>query len=101
MDNHKITNLPNPLSNTEPVTRGYADTHYSGGGGSKGPKGDKGDQGPRGPKGDQGPQGPQDQEDRKDQRVTEVYKDQRMTRVIQGQVGYPLRGSQCKETLTC
>ena len=33
MDYHKITNLPNPTINNEPVTKGYADTHYSGGDG--------------------------------------------------------------------
>ena len=77
MDNNKITNLPDPSSNTEPVTKKYADTHYSGGGGGdagpagpqgpegpQGPKGNKGDTGLRGlkgdagPEGDQGPQGP-------------------------------------------
>ena len=66
MDGNKITNLPAPTSLTEPVTKGYADTHYSGGSGQQGPKGDKGDTGPQGPKGDkgdtglQGPQGPKD-----------------------------------------
>ena len=60
MDNHKIINLPNPSTGSEPVTKSYADTHYSGGGGGgqRGPKGDKGDTGPQGPKGDTGPQGP-------------------------------------------
>ena len=33
MDYHKITNLPNPTINNKPVTKGYADIHYSGGGG--------------------------------------------------------------------
>ena len=59
MDNHKIINLPDPSTGSEPVTRSYADTHYSGGGGGqRGPKGDKGDTGSQGPKGDTGPQGP-------------------------------------------
>ena len=60
MDNHKIINLPDPLTGSEPVTKAYADTHYSGGGGGgqRGPKGDKGDTGPQGPKGDTGPPGP-------------------------------------------
>ena len=75
MDSHKITNLLNPTTNGEPVTKGYADTNYRGltshgftmkgnisMGGDKitnlykttGPKGDKGDAGPQGPKGDAG-----------------------------------------------
>ena len=59
MDNHKIINLPNPSTGSEPVTKSYADTHYSGGGGEqRGPKGDKGDTGSQGPKEDTGPQGP-------------------------------------------
>ena len=47
-------------SDSEPVTRSYADTHYSGGSGQRGPrglKGDKGDRGIQGLKGDQGDQG--------------------------------------------
>ena len=77
MNGHKILDLPSPTTDSEPVTKSYADTHYSGGGsgqrgppgpkgdkgdtGSQGPKGDKGDtgsQGPKGDKGDTGPQGP-------------------------------------------
>ena len=62
MNNNKIINLPNPSTGSEPVTKSYADTHYSGGGsGQRGPKGDKGDtgsQGPKGDKGDTGSQGP-------------------------------------------
>ena len=59
MDNHKIINLPDPSTGSEPVTKSYADTHYSGGGGGqRGPKGDKGDTGSQGPKGDTGSQGP-------------------------------------------
>ena len=73
MNGHKILNLPSPTSDTEPVTKGYADTNYSGGGsprprgpkgdkgftGLRGPQGPKGHQGDQGPKGDTGPQGPQ------------------------------------------
>ena len=71
----RILNLPDPTTDDQPVTKGYADTHYSGGGGGgrgpQGPQGPKGPQGPRGllgpigprgrkgEKGDQGPQGPQ------------------------------------------
>ena len=58
MDNHKIINLPDPLTGSEPVTKSYADTHYSGGGEQRGPKGPKGDTGPQGPKGDTGLPGP-------------------------------------------
>ena len=59
MNNNKIINLPNPSTGSEPVTKSYADTHYSSGGGSsKGPKGSSGPQGPRGLKGSPGPQGP-------------------------------------------
>ena len=69
MDTQKITNLPDPSSDTEPVTKKYADTHYAGGGGGSGsvgpqcPEGPQGTQGARGPrglkglKGDQGDQG--------------------------------------------
>ena len=75
MNENRIIDLPNPLEDDEPVTKGYADTHYSGGDkgdtgaqgdkgdkgdiGPQGPKGDKGDIGPEGPKGDTGAQGPQ------------------------------------------
>ena len=59
MNNNRIINLPGPATGSEPVTKSYADTHYSGGGGGqRGPKGDKGDTGPQGPKGDTGTQGP-------------------------------------------
>ena len=38
MNGNKIVDLPSPTSDSEPVTKGYADTHYSGGeGGSQGP----------------------------------------------------------------
>ena len=59
MNGYKITDLPSPSTNSEPVTKGYADTHYSSGGGSgqRGPKGNKGDTGPQGPKGDKGDTG--------------------------------------------
>ena len=57
MSGNRIINLPNPATDSEPVTKAYADTHYSVGSSSKGPKGDKGDTGPQGPKGDQGDQG--------------------------------------------
>ena len=61
MNGHKILDLPSPTTDSEPVTKSYADTHYSSGGGSgqRGPKGDKGDTGPQGPKGDKGDTGPQ------------------------------------------
>ena len=61
MEFNRILNLPNPTRNDEPITKGYADTHYSGGGagGDRGPKGDKGDPGPKEGKGDPGPQGVQ------------------------------------------
>ena len=32
MNSNKIINLPNPQRDNEPVTKDYADTHYSGGG---------------------------------------------------------------------
>ena len=50
---------PSPTTDSEPVTKGYADTHYSGGSRNQGSKGDKGDTGPQGPKGDKGDTGPQ------------------------------------------
>ena len=60
MTNRRIFNLPNPELNSEPVTKKYADTHYSGGrGGAKRDKGDTDPQGPQGPAGPQGPTGPQ------------------------------------------
>ena len=57
MNGYKITDLPSPTTDSEPVTKVYADTHYSGGSGQRGPKGDKGDTGPQGPKGDKGDTG--------------------------------------------
>ena len=54
-ENHfRILNLPDPTTDDQPLTKGYADTHYSGGGG-----GGEGGVGPEGPPGPQGPQGPQ------------------------------------------
>ena len=59
MNGHKILDLPSPTSDSEPVTKSYADTHYSsGGGGQRGPKGEKGPQGPKGDKGAKGDTGP-------------------------------------------
>ena len=63
MDGNRIVDLPEPTMDSEQVTKGYADKHYSGGGAK--PQGPKGDTGPRGLKGDkgdmglQGPTGPQ------------------------------------------
>ena len=54
-----IVNLPNPTKDSEPVTKEYAETHYSSSSTHKGPKGDKGDVGPQGPKGDKGERGNQ------------------------------------------
>ena len=59
MKQNPITNLPAPTQDSEPVTKEYADTHYSNSSTHKGPKGDKGDVGPQGPKGNQGDVGPQ------------------------------------------
>ena len=50
MNGNKIVDLPSPTSNTEPVTKGYDDTHYSGGSGGQGPKGEKGDTRPQEPR---------------------------------------------------
>ena len=71
MSGNRIIGLLPPGTDSEPVTKQYADTHYSGGsGGTRGPKGDKGNRGPRGatepqgspgspgPKGNRGDQGP-------------------------------------------
>ena len=63
MNGNRIIDLPNPVEDDEPVTKGYADQHYSGGDkgdtGAQGDKGDKGDIGPQGPKGDRGDVGPE------------------------------------------
>ena len=64
MNGHRIEGLPSPILNDEPVTKSYAETHYSNSSTQQGPKGDqgiqgpKGDQGIQGPKGDQGVRGP-------------------------------------------
>ena len=57
MNGHKILNLPSPTSDSEPITKSYADTHSSGGS-SKGEKGDRGSPGPRGLTSSPGPRGP-------------------------------------------
>ena len=62
MKGHRVTNLPSPIDDSQPVTKSYADTHYSGGSGvgtqgPKGPKCDEGEQGPPRPKGSRGPMG--------------------------------------------
>ena len=62
MEQKPITNLPAPMQDSEPVTKEYADTHYSNASTQQGTKGDKGDAGPQGlqcVKGDQGDVGPQ------------------------------------------
>ena len=39
MQGNRIIDLPEPVTGSEPVTKSYADTHYSGGGGGqRGPK---------------------------------------------------------------
>ena len=96
MDGNRIFDLPDPTEDSEPVTKGYADKHYSGGGGDKGdtgpqgPKGDKGDTGPQGPQGPTGPQGPQGPTgstwDQGDRRETKEIPDQKGTREILGLV---------------
>ena len=53
MQGNRIIDLPEPVTGSEPVTKQYADTHYSGGGG-----GQRGPQGPRGLPGSPGAQGP-------------------------------------------
>ena len=63
MNGNRITDLPSPTIDSEPVTKGYADTRYSGGSGGRGSKGEKGDQGPKGDQGNQGPKGYQGDQD--------------------------------------
>ena len=66
MDGNRIVDLPEPTTDSEPVTKRYAGKNYLGGGttGPQGPrrqKGDKGDtgsQGPQGQKGDRSDVGP-------------------------------------------
>ena len=56
MDGNRIFDLPDLTEDSEPVTKGYADKHYLGGGsGNTGPEGPKGDTGPKGPKRGKGP----------------------------------------------
>ena len=79
MQGNRIINLHGPATGSEPVTKSYADTHYSsgGGGGQRGPKGDKGDTGPQDQKVTKAIQA------RKDQKVTKeipVHKDQKETK---------------------
>ena len=84
MNGNRILDLPDPIEDDEPVTKGYADQHYSGGGsgqkgdtGAQGPKGDKGDtgaQGPKGDKGDTGVQGPKGDKGDVGNTVREVQK---------------------------
>ena len=57
MDGNRVRGLPSPTYNDEPVTKEYADTHYSNSATHQGPKGDVGPQGPRGLKGEQGSKG--------------------------------------------
>ena len=60
MSGNGIIDLPDPVTGSEPVTKQYADTHYSGvGGSSKGDKGDKGYKGDQGIQGDKGDKGDQ------------------------------------------
>ena len=51
----RIFNLSDPTTDDQPVTKRYADTHYSSGGGGGGGRTDP--QGPQGPDGPQGPEG--------------------------------------------
>ena len=63
MNINTIANLADPTANDNAVSKGYADTHYSGGTqGDRGPVGQTGATGTRGvqgPKGDTGQRGPQ------------------------------------------
>ena len=59
MNSNRITNLADPTANEEVVSKGYADTHYSGGSG-QGPQGPPSPQGPKGDIGNRGPKGDQD-----------------------------------------
>ena len=91
MSGNRIIDLPDPVTGSEPITKAYADTHYSGGGtqgpkgdiGSQGSKGDtgsqgpKGDIGPEGPKGDTGLQGSNELQDHKVQKGTQDHKVQK------------------------
>ena len=58
MQGNRIINLSDPATGSEPVTKAYADIHYSGGGSqSKGDNGDRGSPGSLGSKGDRGSPG--------------------------------------------
>ena len=59
MDGNRTVDLPEPTTDSEPVSKGYADKHYLGRGaqGSKGDKGDKDDRGLLGPQGYRGQRG--------------------------------------------
>ena len=50
MNGNRVTGLPSPTSNDEPVTKGYADTHYSNSATHQGPKGDVGTEVQKGPR---------------------------------------------------
>ena len=54
---NRIIGLPDPAIDSEPVTKSYADTHYSGGSGQRGPQGPRGSPGPQGPHGSDWPRG--------------------------------------------
>ena len=56
MDGNWIFDLSDPTEDSKPVTKGYADKNYLGGGtkGPQGPRGQKGDTGSQGPQGPQG-----------------------------------------------
>ena len=59
MSRNRIISLPDPAIGSEPVTKSYADSHYSGGGsGQRGPPGPQGPRGLQGSPGRDGPQGP-------------------------------------------
>ena len=70
MNGHKILDLPSPTSGSEPVTKSYADTHYSSGG----------QRGPQGPKGDKGPKGDTGLKDQKVTKEIPVHKGQKVTK---------------------
>ena len=58
MNENRIIDLPSPVEDDEPVTKGYADTHYSGGkDGSPAPRGLRGEKGSPGPRGLRGEKG--------------------------------------------
>ena len=57
MNDHRITNVPNPCENSERVTKGYVEVHYSTNQGHQVPHAPRGAQGPKGAVGGQGPTG--------------------------------------------